>query len=140
VVKLKESELEDDFDSESNPEGGKQIIDVEPSATLSTTKVWPSEPEEPEEWECLFHAHMWVKGICFISLSIEVVRRNSFQKRSSSSWTGQRNCTCNPKPSIGFSKEEIFVSANNAFFPMTSSLSNMRYCVIFLPLKFVMLL
>jgi hypothetical protein len=39
MAKMKYSELEFDYDSESNPEGGKQIIDVEPSATISTTKV-----------------------------------------------------------------------------------------------------
>jgi hypothetical protein len=62
VTELKAFESEVNHDSESNPEGGKQIIDVEPSATFSTTKVCPSEPEEPEEGECLFHSQMWVKG------------------------------------------------------------------------------
>jgi hypothetical protein len=62
VTKMKVFESEADSDSESNPEGGKWIIDVEPSATVATTKVWPSKPEEPEEGECLFHSQMWVKG------------------------------------------------------------------------------
>jgi hypothetical protein len=62
MAELKASESEADSDSESNPEGGKQIIDVEPSATVATTKVQPSEPEEPEEGEHLFHSQMWVKG------------------------------------------------------------------------------
>jgi hypothetical protein len=62
IVELKASESEIDSDSESNPEGGKQIIDAEPSATVATTKVRPSEPEEPEEGECFFHSQMWVKG------------------------------------------------------------------------------
>jgi hypothetical protein len=62
MVELKASKSEADFDSKSNPEGGKQIIDVEPSATVTTTKVQPSELEEPEEGECLFHSQMWVKG------------------------------------------------------------------------------
>ena len=62
MAELKAYESEADSDSESNPEGGKQIIDVEPSATVATTKVHPSKPEEPEEGECLFHSHMWVKG------------------------------------------------------------------------------
>jgi hypothetical protein len=35
---------------------------VEPSATVSTTKLQPGEPDEPEEGERLFHSHMWVKG------------------------------------------------------------------------------
>ena len=62
MAKMKASDSEADSDSESNPEGGKYIIDVEPSATVTTTKVWPSELEEPEEGECLFHSQMWVKG------------------------------------------------------------------------------
>jgi hypothetical protein len=59
VAELKASKSEVDFDSESNPEGGKKIIDVEPSATVTTTKFRPSEPEEGEH---LFHSEMWVKG------------------------------------------------------------------------------
>jgi hypothetical protein len=62
VVDLKSSELEVDSDFESNIEEGNQIIDVKPSATISTTKVQPSEPEKPEEGEFLFHSQMWVKG------------------------------------------------------------------------------
>jgi hypothetical protein len=41
---------------------GRGIIDVEPNATIATTKLQPSEPDEPEEGECLFHSQMWVKG------------------------------------------------------------------------------
>jgi hypothetical protein len=62
VAELKASESEVDSNSKSNPEGGKQIIDFELSATVSTTKVYPSEPEEPEEGEHIFYSHMWVKG------------------------------------------------------------------------------
>jgi hypothetical protein len=62
VDELKASELEVDSDSESNPEGGKRIINAEPSATITATKVQPSKPEEPKEGECLFHSQMWVKG------------------------------------------------------------------------------
>jgi hypothetical protein len=50
-----------------------------------TTKVQPSELEEPEERECLFHSLMWVKGalIHFIFdsgsqknlISVEVIKR-----------------------------------------------------------------
>jgi hypothetical protein len=75
MVELKDSESEVDSDSESNPEGGKQIIDVEPSATVTTTKVWPSEPEEPEEGEHLFHSQMWVKGAPLHFIVDSVVRR-----------------------------------------------------------------
>jgi hypothetical protein len=61
MAELKASESKVDSDSESNPEGGKQIIDVEPISTIATTKFWPSEPEELEEGERLFHSQMWVK-------------------------------------------------------------------------------
>jgi hypothetical protein len=46
MAELKDSESEVKFDSKSNPERGKQIIDIEHSAIVATTKVWPSEPEE----------------------------------------------------------------------------------------------
>jgi hypothetical protein len=62
VAELKESDFEVDSDFESNPKGGKRIINAEPSATVSTKKFQPSEPEEPEEGERLFHSQMWVKG------------------------------------------------------------------------------
>jgi hypothetical protein len=62
VAELKDSKLEEDSNFESNPEGGKWIIVVEPNTTVATTKVHPSELEEPEEGERLFHSHMWVKG------------------------------------------------------------------------------
>jgi hypothetical protein len=62
MAKLKDSESEADSDSESNPEGGKRIIDAKPSATSATTKFRPSKPEELEEGERLFHSQMWVKG------------------------------------------------------------------------------
>jgi hypothetical protein len=38
VVEMKASKLEANSDSESSHEGGKQIIDVEPSAMVPTTK------------------------------------------------------------------------------------------------------
>jgi hypothetical protein len=62
VVELKASELEAFFDSESNIEGGKQIIYAKPNATVATTKFHPNKPEEPYEGERLFHSQMWVKG------------------------------------------------------------------------------
>jgi hypothetical protein len=40
----------------SNPKSGKQIIDVEPSAIVATTKVQPSKLEYPEEGEHMFHS------------------------------------------------------------------------------------
>jgi hypothetical protein len=56
MVELKDSKSEVDSDFESNLEGGKRIIDVEPNATVTTTKVRPSELEEPKEGEHLFHS------------------------------------------------------------------------------------
>ena len=40
---------------------GNHIIDVVPSATISTTNIQPDELEEIGEGEHLFHSHMWVK-------------------------------------------------------------------------------
>jgi hypothetical protein len=62
VVEVKASESDASFDSESEPERGRQIIDAEPNATIATTKLQPSDPDETKEGECLFHSHMWVKG------------------------------------------------------------------------------
>jgi hypothetical protein len=62
VAEVKASESNADYESEPELERGRLIIDVKPSATVSTTKLQPSEPDEPEEGECLFHSQMWVKG------------------------------------------------------------------------------
>jgi hypothetical protein len=62
MTKLKASESKVDYESKSNLEGGKKIIDDEPIDIIANTKVQPSEPEEPKEGECLFHSQMWVKG------------------------------------------------------------------------------
>jgi hypothetical protein len=63
---LKASELDAYSDSESKldkgNDRGKQIIDVEPNATVATTKIQKEEPKDPEEAEHLFHSKMWVKG------------------------------------------------------------------------------
>jgi hypothetical protein len=60
VAELNSLESEEGSNSESNPYKGNQIIDTKPSATIATTKVQPS---EPEEGEFLFHSYMWVKGV-----------------------------------------------------------------------------
>jgi hypothetical protein len=62
VAEVKAFESDVGSDSESEPERGRWIIDVEPSATVATTKLQPDEPDEPEEGEHLFHSQMWVKG------------------------------------------------------------------------------
>jgi hypothetical protein len=87
VTEVKSSNSYVRSDSESKPERGKWIIDAKPSATVSTTKVQPSEPDEPEEGECLFHSQRWVKGtpLHFIAdssgqknlISAEVIKRIS---------------------------------------------------------------
>jgi hypothetical protein len=49
-------------ESKSKLEKGRYIIDMEPSTTISTTNIHPSELDEQEEGENLFHSQMWVKG------------------------------------------------------------------------------
>jgi hypothetical protein len=65
VVKVKASELDVGSNSDLEPEKGRRIIDAEPSATVATTKIHLSEPDEPKECERLFHSQMWVKGTSF---------------------------------------------------------------------------
>jgi hypothetical protein len=45
---MKSCESNADFDSEPELERGRQIIDVEPSATVATTKLQHGEPDETE--------------------------------------------------------------------------------------------
>jgi hypothetical protein len=47
VAKVKVSESDAYYDSEREPERGRWIIDAESSATVSTTKLQPGEPDEP---------------------------------------------------------------------------------------------
>jgi hypothetical protein len=62
VAELKSSESDAVSDSESEPQKGRQIIDVKPSAIVATTKIYPGKPDEKEEGDHLFHSQMWVKG------------------------------------------------------------------------------
>ena len=62
VAEVKASESDAGSDAESKLERGRWIIDAEPNATVSTTKLQPGEPDELEEGEHLFHSQMWVKG------------------------------------------------------------------------------
>jgi hypothetical protein len=87
VAEFKAFESEAYSDFESNPEGGKWIIDVEPNATVATTKFQPSEPEELEEGERLFHSQMWVKGAPLFFIVDSDSQKNSSQQRSSRNWT-----------------------------------------------------
>jgi len=65
VAELKASESDACSDPELEPDKGngkgKQIIDADPSTTVSTAKIQKDEPENPEEGELLFHSQMWVK-------------------------------------------------------------------------------
>jgi hypothetical protein len=56
VVEVKASESDAGSDSESKPKKRRQIIDVELSSTIATTKIQPNEPDDPKEGECLFHS------------------------------------------------------------------------------------
>jgi hypothetical protein len=92
VAKLKASESDACSDSESEldkgNDRGNQIIDAEPNAIVSTTKIQKEEPEYPEEAERLFHSKMWVNGssLQFIVdsgsqknlISVEVVKQLGF--------------------------------------------------------------
>jgi hypothetical protein len=66
VAEMRAFESDACSDTESEPQKGndigKQISNVEPNATVSTTKIQKEELEDPEEEECLFHCQMWVKG------------------------------------------------------------------------------
>jgi hypothetical protein len=62
VAEVKASKSDTGSDSKPEPERGRRIIDREPISTVATTKLQPSELDEPEEGECLFHSQMWVKG------------------------------------------------------------------------------
>jgi hypothetical protein len=62
VAEVKAFESDEYYDSEPEPKRGRWIIDAKPSATISTNKLHPGEPDEPKEGEHLFHSQMWVKG------------------------------------------------------------------------------
>ena len=66
MVELKAPKSDAFSDPELEPDKGndkgKQIIDADPSAIVATTKIQREHLEDPEEGECLFHSHMWVKG------------------------------------------------------------------------------
>ena len=59
---MKAYESDVDYDSEPELERVRWIINMEPSATIATTKLHHDEPDKSEEGECLFHSPMWVKG------------------------------------------------------------------------------
>ena len=71
------------------------------------------------------------RGPPCILLLITKGRRITSQQRSSRSWICRQHHTCNHTTSYGFTRDEIFMSANNVSYHTTSSPSRMRYCVMF---------
>jgi hypothetical protein len=63
VAEIKDKEPNLDSKSDSENIGRRHIIDVDPTATVTTATIQPKEPTNPEEGEHLFHSQMWVKGI-----------------------------------------------------------------------------
>lgn len=65
MAELKALESDACSDSKSKTKkknkSGKNIIDVESNATVSTTKIQKNEPRDREEGERLFHSQIWVK-------------------------------------------------------------------------------
>ena len=63
-MKASESDACSDSDSEIDKRNdkGKYIIDAEPSAIVSTTKIHKDDPEYLVEGERFLHSQMWVKG------------------------------------------------------------------------------
>jgi hypothetical protein len=76
MVKLKDSDLEEGYEYELDPEKGKWIIETKLNAIVATTRVQPSELEEPEEGEHFFHSQMWVKGNPLHSIFDSVIKKN----------------------------------------------------------------
>ena len=88
MAEIKSSESNPDSDSEPNAiaaHNGRQIIDADPTAAVTTTQIQLDEPEESEAEERLFHSQMWVKGtpLHFVVdngsqknlISVEVIKR-----------------------------------------------------------------
>jgi len=79
-------------------------------------------------------------GVLHYTSSVIVVsRRTSSQRRSSNGYIFQQNYTHSCTPLDGSANGAIFMSANSVTYPTASSPSNMRYCVMSPPLKFLML-
>jgi hypothetical protein len=60
VFELKDKDLNPDLDTDSKNNKRRQIIDAEPTATITTATIQPE--EDPKEGERVFHSHVWVKG------------------------------------------------------------------------------
>jgi hypothetical protein len=91
-----------------------------------------------EEGENLFHSQMWVKG-ALIHFIVDSGRKKNLISAEVVKWL-ELPTTPHPQPptSGSLAKEKISVLAKGVACPMESSPSRMRYCVMFLHLKFVM--
>jgi hypothetical protein len=56
VAKIKDKELNPDSESDSKNTGRRQIIDIDPTATVTTVTFQLEEPTDTEEGEHLFHS------------------------------------------------------------------------------------
>jgi hypothetical protein len=56
VVEIKEKYINPDYKLDSKNNGRIQIIDVDPTTTIATTKIQLEELADIEEGECLFHS------------------------------------------------------------------------------------
>jgi hypothetical protein len=122
-------------DSELEPKKGRRIIDVEPSATIATTKLQPGEPDEPEEGEHLFHSQIWVKG----TLLHFIIDRSSQKNLTLAEVVKQMALPTTPHPqpyTIGWLHQGSDLHVSHDFL-MASIPSKMRYCVMFLLSIFV---
>jgi hypothetical protein len=62
VAEIKDKEPNPDLESDSENNGKRQIIDIDPTAIVAPATIQPEEPTDPKEGDRLFHSQMWVKG------------------------------------------------------------------------------
>ena len=62
MAEIKDKEPNPNSKSDYENTGKGQIIDVDPTAIVTTATIQLEEPVDPEEGEHLFHSQMWVKG------------------------------------------------------------------------------
>ena len=105
-----------DFELEPNKRNnkGKEIIDAEPNATITTTKIHKNDTEDLDEGEHLFHPQMWVKG-SLLQFIVNSGNQKNLILLEVMKWLGLLN-------TIYLQSYTISVSANNFTFPTTSSL------------------
>jgi hypothetical protein len=138
VVEVKASKSNEGLEFESEIEKWRQIIEMEPNTIVSTTKIHPTEPFELEEGEHLFHSQMWVKGTPLHFLVDRGIHKNLILAEVFK-WLALPIIFHLHPCTIGWLCQGRDLRVNQNFAcPTTSSPSKMRYCVMFLPLNFVM--